>query len=79
MYKFFEVFTSLRLPEDLKEYFEEVEVVKVAKTSTNTLVRVYLKSSRLIHKQSIYKVEEALKKQIFRITIETSKSVFNFD
>ena len=67
MYKFFEVFTSLRLPENIKEYFEEVEVVKVAKTSTNTLVKVYIKSSRLIHKQNIFKVEEALKKQIFRI------------
>ena len=67
MYKFFEVFTSLRLPEDIKDYFEEVEVIKVAKTSTNTLVKVYLKSSRMIHKQIIYKAEEALKKQVFRM------------
>lgn len=67
VYKFFEVFTTLRLPDDLREYFEDAEVIKVAKTSTNSLVKVYLKSSRLIHKQNIYKVEEALKKQIFRI------------
>jgi len=67
LYKFFEVFTSLRLPEDIKDYFEEVEVIKVAKTSTNTLVKVYLKSSRMIHKQIIYKAEEALKKQVFRM------------
>ena len=43
MYRFFEVFKTLKLPEDLAVYFENVEVTKVSKTSTNSLARVYIK------------------------------------
>ena len=68
MYKFFEVFKTLKLPEDLAVYFENVEVTKVSKTSTNSLARVYIKSDRVIEKPIIFKVEDALKKQIFRIS-----------
>ena len=39
MHKFFEVFKTLKLPEDLAVYFENVEVTKVSKTSTNSLAR----------------------------------------
>ncbi len=67
MQKFFDVFQTLRLPEDLAVYFTNTEVTRVSKTSTNSLARVYLVSERLIHKQYIYKVEDALKKQIFRM------------
>ena len=67
MYRFFEVFKTLKLPEDLAVYFENVEVTKVSKTSTNSLARVYIKSDRVIEKPIIFKVEDALKKQIFRI------------
>lgn len=67
MYKFFEVFKTLRLPEELAVYFYDVNVVKVTKTSTNSLARIYLKSDRLISKHIIYKVEDALKKQVFRM------------
>ena len=42
MYRFFEVFKTLKLPEDLAVYFENVEVTKVSKTSTNsTGTRLY--------------------------------------
>lgn len=67
MYKFFEVFKTLRMPEDLAAYLTETEVTKVTKTSTNSLARVYLVSERLIGKQIIYKTEDALKKQVFRM------------
>ena len=65
MYKFFEVFKTLRLPEELGSYLADTEVTRVSKTSTNTLARVYLKSDRLIGKPVIYKTEDALKKHIF--------------
>ena len=68
MYRCFEVFKTLKLPEDLAVYFENVEVTKVSKTSTNSLARVYIKSDRVIEKPIIFKVEDALKKQIFRIS-----------
>ena len=68
MYKFFEVFKTLKLPEDLAVYFENVEVTKVSKTSTNSLARIYIKSDKVIEKPIIFKVEDALKKQVFRIS-----------
>ena len=67
MYTFFEVFRKVKLPDDIRDYFENVEVVKVAKTSTNSLAKIYLKSDRLIPKEHIFTVEDILKKQIFRI------------
>ena len=39
MYKFFEVFKTLRLPEELGSYLADTEVTRVSKTSTNTLAR----------------------------------------
>ena len=65
--KFFEAFSTLKLPQELAMYLEDTEVARVTKTSTNSLARVYLISSRLISKQVIYKTEDALKKQIFKM------------
>ena len=67
MEKFFEVFKTVKLPEDLAMYVMDTEVTRVSKTSTNSLARVYIKSERLIGKPIIYKVEDALKKQVFRV------------
>ena len=67
MRRFFEVFKTLKLPEDIGMYMENVEVTRVSKTSTNSLARVYIKNDRVISKKIIYRVEDALKKQIFRI------------
>lgn len=67
MNKFFEVFNTLKVPEEIGVYLTDTEVTRVSKTSTNSLARVYLSSERLISKQVIYKAEDALKKQIFRM------------
>lgn len=67
MNKFFEVFNTLKVPEEIGVYLTDTEVTRVSKTSTNSLARVYLSSERLISKQIIYKAEDALKKQIFRM------------
>ncbi|MFR2512413.1 MAG: PolC-type DNA polymerase III N-terminal domain-containing protein [Lachnospira eligens] len=48
----FEVFKTLKLPEDLAVYFENVEVTKVSKTSTNSLY-AYIKSSGVIETNNI--------------------------
>ena len=55
------------MPEEIGVYLTDTEVTRVSKTSTNSLARVYLSSERLISKQVIYKAEDALKKQIFRM------------
>ena len=62
MYKFLDVFRTLKLPDDIRVYMENVEVTKVSKTSTNSLARVYIKNDKVISKKIIYKVEDALKK-----------------
>lgn len=67
MNKFFEVFNTLKVPEEIGVYLTDTKVTRVSKTSTNSLARVYLSSERLISKQVIYKAEDALKKQIFRM------------
>lgn len=67
MNKFFEVFNTLKVPEEIGVYLTDTEVTRVSKTSTNSLARVYLSSERLISKHVIYKAEDALKKQIFRM------------
>lgn len=65
---FFEVFSALRIDDqELKDNFADAEVVKVTKTSTNSLARVYVKSRHLIHKELVYKMEDILKSQVFRI------------
>ena len=50
MNKFFEVFNTLKVPEEIGVYLTDTEVTRVSKTSTNSLARVYLSSERLISK-----------------------------
>lgn len=65
-YGFFDVFVTLSLPDDIRDIMEVTKVLKVTRTSTNTLAKIYIQSDRLIQKETIYYVEAALKKQIFR-------------
>lgn len=65
-YHFFDVFVTLSLPDDIHDIMENTRVVKVTRTSTNTLAKIYIQSDRMIQKETIYYVESALKKQIFR-------------
>ncbi len=67
MDRFFDVFKTVRLPEELAAYIQDAEVTRVSKTSTNSLARVYIRSDRLIGKPVLYKIEDALKKQVFRM------------
>ena len=65
--KFFEVFWSLKVPEELYVYMEDTHVVRVSKTSTNSMAKIYIESDRLIEKPVIYQVEDALKRQVFKM------------
>ena len=65
--KFFDVFQSLKIPEDLYVYMEDTQVVRVSKTSTNSMAKIYIESDRLIEKPVLYQVEDALKRQIFKM------------
>lgn len=65
---FFEVFPKLRVDnETLKGNFADVRVVKISKTSTNSLTKVFIMSDHIINKEYVYAMESLLKSQIFRI------------
>ena len=62
---FLEVFPTLNIAESLKELLGLVQVEKVTTTRDRSSIRIYLKSSRLIHKQSIYDLEKGIRDQLF--------------
>ena len=65
--KFLEAFPRVNLPSDLVIYANNLDVIKITRTSTNTLARIYTKSEKIISKEIIYKIEVILKKQVFHI------------
>ena len=60
---FFEVFDGIHLEERLSALMEDTTVEKLTTDSQRTLLRVYLSSPRLIDRQDICKVQEAIRKQ----------------
>lgn len=70
---FLEVFPTLNIAEPLKELLAMAEVEKVTSARDRSSIRVYMKSTRLIHKQNIYDLERGIKDQLFpdkQITIK---------
>ncbi len=62
---FLEVFPGLHMTEPMTELLEMVEVEKVSMTRDRSLLRVYLISSRLIHRKSIMDLEKGIRDQLF--------------
>lgn len=74
---FFDVFPSLQLAEDVRFLFTDVHVQKVSANSARTFIRVYITSSHLIPKHTIYETEQMIRTQLFRqsrIQIEIRES-----
>lgn len=63
--RFFDVFPSLKVQQDMENLFEEVEVTKVSTTSLKDCLRIYLLSTHLIPKSRIYAMEEMIREQLF--------------
>lgn len=63
--KFFEAFPNLKLEGVQKDLFEQVVVEKITATKRKDLLRVYIRSERLIDKESVFAVEREIKKQFF--------------
>lgn len=77
--RFFDVFPSLKVQQDMENLFEEVEVTKVSTTSLKDCLRIYLLSTHLIPKSRIYAMEEMIREQLFGrtpITIHIFESFF---
>ena len=63
--KFFDVFPTLKVNQEIRALFEEVEVTKVATNSDRSYLHVHLLSTHLIQKRHIYAVETVIKEQLF--------------
>ncbi len=63
--KFFDAFPNLNLIGMQKELFEQVVVEKITATKRKDLLRIYIRSERLIEKELIYRTEGEIKKQFF--------------
>ncbi len=62
---FFDVFPDLKIPSEMERLLGDVEVTKVSTNQKRDHLRVYLKSSRLIEKNRIFRLERDIKKQLF--------------
>ncbi len=63
--RFFEAFPNLKLDGVQKDLFEQVMVERITATRRRDLLRIYIRSERLIEKEQIYSVEKEIKKQFF--------------
>ncbi|MFP3155130.1 PolC-type DNA polymerase III [Lachnospiraceae bacterium ZAX-1] len=63
---FFEVFPDLNTNSEMKSLLSEVEVLKVVTNSRKDHLRIYLHSTRLIHKTNIFNLEKGIKDQLFK-------------
>lgn len=63
---FFDVFPTLEVEGNIKKLLTETEVTKVGMNHQKDHLRVYLLSTRLIHKKDIYQLESAIENQIFK-------------
>ncbi|MCD8046532.1 MAG: PolC-type DNA polymerase III [Clostridiales bacterium] len=62
---FFEVFPQLKLNSDMTGLLQEATVSRVSTTTRRDYLRIYLSSSRLLQKQSIFVLEQEIKRQLF--------------
>ena len=62
---FFEAFPNLKLTGARKDLFEQVVVERITATRRKDILRIYIRSERLIEKEDVYGVEQQIKKQFF--------------
>ena len=62
---FFDVFPHLKVKKELEELLDMVFVTKVSMNPGRTHLRVYIESSRWIHKKNIFALEDEIEQQCF--------------
>ena len=63
--KFFDVFPTLKVNQEMRTLFEDTEVTKVATNSDRTYLHVHFVSMHLIGKKDVYMMEKVIKEQLF--------------
>ncbi len=67
--KFFDVFPTLKLSDQLRGLFQDVVVEKITTDVSRTYLHTYVLGSHLIQKNYVKKVESAIKEQLFPHTM----------
>ncbi len=76
---FFEVFPTLKVGEDIRILYEEVEVEKVTTNSERTFLRVHILSRHMLGKSVIREMENMIKLQLFGKTSVQVKIIERFE
>ena len=63
---FFDVFPNLRVRKDLRDYFEDTQVERLAANRERTRLKVCLRSDHLIHKDRIFRMQQEMADQLFQ-------------
>ncbi len=63
--RFFEVFPTLKVNQNIEMLFQEIEVTKVATNTNRDFIRVHILGHHLLHKKTVCEVERMLKEQLF--------------
>ena len=66
MKRFFDVFPTLEVKSDLRDYFKETEIERLVTNREHTRLKIVLHSGHLIHKKRIYRMQEEIAGQIFK-------------
>ena len=66
MKRFFDVFPTLEVKSDLRDYFDETEVERLTTNKEHTRIKVVLHSGHLIHKSRVYRMQYEIARQVFR-------------
>ena len=62
--KFFDVFQTIKLNDELTAMFEYVDITKIAANVDHTKMRIYIESSRLIEKSAIFTVRDEIARNL---------------
>ena len=66
MKRFFDVFPTLHVKSDLKDYFSETEVERLTTNKEHTRIKVVLHSDHLIHKSRVFRMQDEISRQVFK-------------
>ena len=75
---FKDAFPTLQLDEELESLLDTTEVTKISANHDRSQIHVYLHATRLIFKNNIWKIEDAIRTQIFRNQDVTVKVIESF-
>ena len=62
---FFDVFPTLKVRKDLRDYFENTIVERLAANHERTRLKVCLYSEHLIHKNRVFRMQQEMEEQLF--------------